>query len=172
MDGGGKLWTSQPGGNRTGSCAGTRGWVGTQHQLEVTISAHHTEQWLPNTGMWSAGAKIGEKVLKGLSVSYQVAKPTTVCLPYPLSPLTHRLATGSFSLSENSHRKLRSFFCCVGSRENGHFSYFQRKSFFLLDKDPKHLRSWRKNKAGDRWTPLVGTRDDQWLLSGGGRLSQ
>lgn len=53
---------SQPGGNRTGSCAGTRGWISTQHQLKGTISAHHTEQWLPNTGVWSAGAKVGENV--------------------------------------------------------------------------------------------------------------
>lgn len=51
------------------------------------------------------------------------------------------------------------------------FPHFQLKSFFLLDKSPKHLQYQRKNKARDRWTPLVGTRDDQWLLSACERLS-
>lgn len=87
--------------------------------------------------------------LEGLSVPHGGGLSPSLPVS-PLSPLTHGLATGSFPLSENSHRKLRSFFCCVGSRENGHFSYFQLKSFFLLDKGPKHLRYRRKNKAGDR----------------------
>lgn len=79
VDGGGKVWLSQPGGNRTGSCAGPMGWVRTQHQLEGTISTQDTEQWLPNTGVWPAGAKVGKNVpgscqcsIGGLSPSLSV----------------------------------------------------------------------------------------------------
>lgn len=131
-----KLWVSQTDANRTASCAGTRGWVGTQPQLEGTTSVQHTEQWLPSTGVLPARPRLGRTSLEGLSVPHQgVGEGLSPSLP--VSPLTHGLAAGSFSLSENSHRKLRSFFCCVGSREKGHFSYFQLKSFFLLDKRPQ-----------------------------------
>lgn len=96
-----------------------------------------TQQWLPNTGMWPAGAKVGENVPRRAVSAPWGAKPITACLSYPLSPHTHGLASASFSLSENSHRKLRSFFCCVGSRENGHFSPFPTEEFLPIRQKPQ-----------------------------------
>jgi hypothetical protein len=165
---------SQPGGNRSESCASTRGRVSTQYQLEGTIKCSaHRAMAAQHRCVAKQGTGSRENI-QGRAVSAPLGGGLSPSLP--ILPTLSALSLMGWLLaafpSQNSHRKLRSFFCCVGSRENGHFSYFKWKSFFLLDKGPKQLWYRRKNKAGDRWTPLVDTRDDQWLVSGCGRLSQ
>lgn len=85
--------------------------------------------------------------------------PITTCSLYPLSSLIHGLATGRFYLSENSHRKLRSFFF---------FLYWQQRkwSFFLFPKEEFLPITQRPQTAMEPEEEQDERRMDPWLRCG------
>lgn len=97
--------------------------------------------------------------LEGLSVSHQVAKPTTVCLPYPLSPLTHGLATGSFSLSENSHRKIEIIFLLCWQQRKWPFFLFPTEEFLPIRQRPQTSTVLEEEQGRRQMDPPCGHQE-------------
>lgn len=140
-----------------GTELGTRGRVSTQHQLEGTISAQHTEQWLPNTGVWPAGNKLGRISLEGLLVPHGGgAKPITAHPPYPLSPLTHGLASGSVSLPEQP-QKIEIIFLLCWQQRKWPFFLFPTEEFLPIRQRPQTSTVLEKEQGRRQMDPPLWT---------------